>query len=379
MKLRKILGGVFLGAMLLTGSSSVNAANPEGYFDLVQSDSPNQIRVKGWAFDRDNVNYKVRIHVYVGGGVGAKVPSYEIKADKYRPDVNRVHQGVGNNHGFDSVIKVDGAWTGNQTIHIYALNDVGSGTFVELGSKTVNIKTNNRVTNHNPQGQVFQVDSPSDYTLHVKGRAWDDDNPNGTVRVHVYVGGTPGSSVPQYEIRADKANHTFEDTRNIGNSKTGNQTVHIYALNDHGPGTFQEIWSGNVNIKSSVSSRQQNMASAAESMLGSTKYNGYCQAFVKDVGVKIGLPAASAGNALGAFNKWKVSNSMDNIPVGAAVYLRSKKQGTAGYIHGHVGIYVGNGYVVHALSTVRKDSLSYLLSKTYNYLGWGWQAGVDLR
>ena len=70
---------------------------------------------------------------------------------------------------------------------------------------------------------------------------------------------------------------------------------------------------------------------------------------------------------------------MDNIPVGAAVYLRSKKQGTAGYIHGHVGIYVGNGYVVHALSTVRKDSLSYLLSKTYNYLGWGWQAGVDLR
>ena len=106
-----------------------------------------------------------------------------------------------------------------------------------------------RVVNHNPQGNIIQIDSPSDYTLHVKGRAFDEDNPNGTVRVHVYVGGTPGSDVPQYEILANKNNHEFEDTRNIGNRKTGTQTVHVYALNDFGPGTFQEIWSGNVNIK----------------------------------------------------------------------------------------------------------------------------------
>lgn len=251
MKFCKFFCGMFLGLMLLVTANQAEAMNPQGHFDFVQSNIPNQIRVRGWAFDRDNVNHKVRIHVYVGGSVGANVPSYEIRADQFRPDVNRAFPGVGDYHGFDSTINVDTSRTGNQAIYIYALNDVGSGTFVELGSKPVSIKTasSNRVTNHNPQGRVFQVDSPSNNTLHVKGTAWDDDNPSGTVRVHVYVGGTPGSNVPQYEIRADRANHEFEDTRNIGNSKTGNQTVHVYALNDYGPGTFQEIWTGNVNIK----------------------------------------------------------------------------------------------------------------------------------
>lgn len=254
MKFCKFFCGMFLGLMLLVTANQAEATNPQGHFDFVQSNIPNQIRVRGWAFDRDNVNHKVRIHVYVGGSVGANVPSYEIRADQFRPDVNRAFPGVGDYHGFDSTINVDTSRTGNQAIYIYVLNDVGSGTFVELGSKPVSIKTvsSNRVTNHNPQGRVFQVDSPSNNTLHVKGTAWDDDNPSGTVRVHVYVGGTPGSNVPQYEIRADRANHEFEDTRNIGNSKTGNQTVHVYALNDYGPGTFQEIWTGNVNIKGDI-------------------------------------------------------------------------------------------------------------------------------
>ena len=69
---------------------------------------------------------------------------------------------------------------------------------------------------------------------------------------------------------------------------------------------------------------------------------------------------------------------MENIPVGAAVYLRSKNTNSAGYKYGHVGVYVGDGYVVHALSTVRKQKLTDMLG-TYNYLGWGWQYGVDLR
>ena len=51
---------------------------------------------------------------------------------------------------------------------------------------------------------------------------------------------------------------------------------------------------------------------------------------------------------------------------------------SAGYTYGHVGIYVGNGHVIHAVSTVKKQSLSSLL-QNYTYLGWGWQADVDLR
>lgn len=129
---------------------------------------------------------------------------------------------------------------------------------------------------------------------------------------------------------------------------------------------------------SSVSSRQQSMANAALSMLGSTDYNGYCQKFVRIVGCKAGLPNASASDALTACSKWRVSTSMNDIPVGAAVYLRSKNTSSAGYKYGHVGVYVGDGYVVHAQATVKKQTLSSMLS-SYNYLGWGWQAGVDLR
>ncbi|MBQ8894351.1 MAG: hypothetical protein IJ043_08090 [Clostridia bacterium] len=127
-----------------------------------------------------------------------------------------------------------------------------------------------------------------------------------------------------------------------------------------------------------LSPNQQNMVNQARNLLGSTNYNGYCQKFVRVVGNKIGLPDGGAGSALAAYNSWCVSKSMDNIPVGAAVYFRSKNTKSAGYKYGHVGIYVGDGKVIHALATVREQSLTDMLSN-YNYLGWGWQAGVDLR
>ena len=128
----------------------------------------------------------------------------------------------------------------------------------------------------------------------------------------------------------------------------------------------------------STSARQAAMVAQAENLLGSSAYSGYCQRFVRVVGERIGLPAGNAASALAACQMWRVSTSMDNIPIGAAVYLRSKNTSSAGYTYGHVGIYVGNGYVIHAVSTVKKQSLSSLL-QNYTYLGWGWQAGVDLR
>ena len=128
-----------------------------------------------------------------------------------------------------------------------------------------------------------------------------------------------------------------------------------------------------------VSTRQQKMADQALSMLGSTAYSGYCQRFVRVAFEKAGLTGSgSAASALDACNQWRVSTSMDDIPVGAAVYLRSKNTSSAGYKYGHVGVYVGNGYVVHAVSTVKKQTLSSMLDN-YHYLGWGWQCGVDLR
>lgn len=132
------------------------------------------------------------------------------------------------------------------------------------------------------------------------------------------------------------------------------------------------------NPDGAVSDRQRAMANAAERMIGKSGYSGFCQKFVRVVGESIGLPGGGAGSALEACGWWRVSASADNIPVGAALYLRSKNTSGAGYRYGHVGVYVGDGQVVHASSVIRKDSLARLL-RSYDYLGWGWQAGVDLR
>ena len=126
-----------------------------------------------------------------------------------------------------------------------------------------------------------------------------------------------------------------------------------------------------------VSNKQQAMVNKAREYLGSNNYNGYCQRFVRVVGQGIGLPAGNAASALDACSKWRVSTDK-NIPVGAAVYLRGRNKSTNGYKYGHVGIYTANGTVIHALTTVKEQTLDSLL-RSFDYLGWGWQAGVDLR
>ena len=128
-----------------------------------------------------------------------------------------------------------------------------------------------------------------------------------------------------------------------------------------------------------VSALQQAMADTARSYLGNRNYNGYCQKFVRVVAESCGIYTKNgASSALDACKKWRVSTSMDDIPVGAAVYLQRKTPGTNGYTYGHVGIYVGVGKIVHAQDTVKCTALSDMLPY-YNYLGWGWQGGVDLR
>ena len=106
------------------------ANNPEGVLDELTGGT-NSVRVRGWAFDRDDLNAALKIHVYVGG------ICYEITANCGRPDVHNVH-GCGNYHGFDATINVDKNLTGNQRVEVYAIN-VGGGSNVPLGSGNVNI------------------------------------------------------------------------------------------------------------------------------------------------------------------------------------------------------------------------------------------------
>lgn len=109
--------------------------NPQGCFDIVNGGQGN-IQVRGWAFDRDNVNTAIKIHVYIGGPAGSGAEGYEISTGTLREDVNAAYPGVGNNHGFDTVIATNRV--GEQQVYVYAIN-IGSGNNVLLGHKTVTI------------------------------------------------------------------------------------------------------------------------------------------------------------------------------------------------------------------------------------------------
>lgn len=94
--------------------------------------------VRGWAFDRDNVGVSLAIHVYIGG----EDEGHAIIANKSRNDVNVAYPGVGNNHGFESVIETKKS--GSQTVTIFAINIRQDGSQLGyanpvIGKQTIHI------------------------------------------------------------------------------------------------------------------------------------------------------------------------------------------------------------------------------------------------
>lgn len=132
-------GGYKLG--WVNGSYYLNTgSNPQGCLDGVSYEGNGKIRVRGWAFDRDSLGTNLQIHVYVGGPAGSGAPGYAITANVFRPDVNNAYPGVGNNHGFDSVISVSP--TGNKQVYVYAINVGGGNSNPLIGTRSVMIGSN---------------------------------------------------------------------------------------------------------------------------------------------------------------------------------------------------------------------------------------------
>jgi len=94
----------------------------------------------------------------------------------------------------------------------------------------------------NPQGFVDSVTSSSSGKITVRGWAFDRDSLGSNLQIHVYVGGAAGSGAPGYAITANAYRPDVNNVyRGVGNyhgfhstisvSKTGTQTVYIYAIN----------------------------------------------------------------------------------------------------------------------------------------------------
>ncbi|GEM_PF-2273956 len=106
----------------------------------------------------------------------------------------------------------------------------------------------------------------------------------------------------------------------------------------------------------------------ARAKIGSRAYNGYCQRFVRVCFEAAGIEQdVGVYSAKEASQKWIVSTSRENIPVGAVLYFNATS-------YGHVGIYLGNNRMIHALHRVVESEISTNFWDLY--IGWGWQAGI---
>lgn len=105
---------------------------------------------------------------------------------------------------------------------------------------------------------------------------------------------------------------------------------------------------------------------------GIVAQEGYCQAWVAEVYEEAGFPLDPSNSASESAEKFSVSDDLDNIPAGAAIYGHSETE------HGHVGIYMGNGYILHnAGGSVKQDTLDDWI-QNYDGYSWGWIGGTNL-
>ena len=211
--------------------------NPQGCLDSVISNSIGEIIVRGWAFDRDNLGFNLAIHVYVGGPAGSGAPGYAITANTSRPDVNNAYQGVGNNHGFDATIAVNG--TGTKTVYVYACN-VGGGTNVLIGTKEVTIKSNNtNVSTNTSSGYIINgvnIGYSAGSYFTDNGRACTDHSTKG---IHSYTNERACNCICTYNGKALGAVQCYGFARYV-------QTK-LYGVNSYNaPSKFYKLAGSNV-------------------------------------------------------------------------------------------------------------------------------------
>jgi hypothetical protein len=123
------------------GTAAPSAANedPVGFLDLVGSPQPGQLRVRGWALDKNAPTEPLSIRVYVGGRPGATgVLQQDLGpvANQSRPDVGARYRLAGAGHGFD--LSFPTVKSGAQPVCVYALN-TGGGRDRLLGCKATAI------------------------------------------------------------------------------------------------------------------------------------------------------------------------------------------------------------------------------------------------
>jgi len=206
---------------------------PFGRFDSVASQVRWQgtgpvIDAVGWTVDPDTTA-AVNVHIYVDG-----VSAGSFVADQLRGDVDDIHVGYGDFHGFKAAIPLPA--DGTHSVCAYGINTGTGSANTTLGCVSV-------TTSHNPIGKLDAISglqwSGGRAIYHVKGWALDPDTTS-SIPVHVYVDGMAVTGTANL-VRDDIAT-TYDGYGNLhGYDVTislpvgdGPRSVCAYGINQHG-------------------------------------------------------------------------------------------------------------------------------------------------
>lgn len=139
--------------------------------------------------------------------------------------------------------------------------------------------------------------------------------------------------------------------------------------------SFIPFWS--ISSEAATTLKASVVANYFNGRVGSSYPDGWCLAFVADGFQALGATRSSANTASIYGDSHIMSTSMSNIPVGADVFYYGGLI-IDGRDAGHIGVYVGNGNVVHAYGgNVKKYSLSQM-NTIWRYRGWGYHGNVTI-
>jgi hypothetical protein len=210
-------GGALIGSRTVT--VPVPPALPIGHVDSVTSTPGGHLRIKGWAFDRDQPSTSIQVALYLDG-VGVRWFPTPVP----RADVNRVYRITGN-HGFDITVP---ASLGAHRVDVYGINVGGGSRNPLIGS------LNGVVSGTLPVGVLDTVTGIKGAAV-LSGWAYDPDQPSAAISVAVYRDGVGVRWFPTGVPRPDvnrahgiTGDHGFQITVP---SAPGNHEYAVYAIN----------------------------------------------------------------------------------------------------------------------------------------------------
>ena len=197
--------------------------SPIGSYDGIAG-GENSVYVTGWAYDPDNIEQSLTIHVYIDGNYAGA-----LTANEYRADANDAH-GCGEYHGFAGNVSYNVGSSGEHTVDVYALDLTYGAQATYLGSKSVTIApdtqtptiTNVKVSDISSTGYIITCNvSDNVGVTSVKFPTWPSPDESGQP---VWHEGTISEN--KVTCRIDISDH--------GNKINTNYITHIYAYDAAG-------------------------------------------------------------------------------------------------------------------------------------------------